>query len=168
MKIPKIPYCRLSALRVFAASLFFGACAAFAQDADMEMLAEYRLTDEGLANFAQASRNVAAAVKADPSLEDSVDVSDDATIAELADLYDSHPVVRTAIESAGMTSTEYVTFLYSMIQAGMAAWMVEEYGQTELPEGTPQENVDYYLANKDKFTALSKELETSSEEGAAE
>jgi hypothetical protein len=164
MKIPKIRYCRLFAL----AFLFCGAGGAFAQGADMEMLAEYRLTDEGLANFAQASRNIAAAVKADPSLEDSVDVSDDATIAELADLYDSYPAVRNAIESADMTSTEYVTFLYSMIQAGMAAWMVEEYGQTEVPDGTPQENVDYYLANKDKFAALSQELQTSAGEEAAE
>jgi hypothetical protein len=170
MKISKIHYRRLSALQVFAlAFLFFGAAEASAQqDADLEMLAEYRLTDDGLANFAQASRNVAAAVKADPSLEDSVDASDDATIAELAALYDSYPAVRKAIESADMTSTEYVTFLYSMIQAGMAAWVVEEYGQTELPEGTPQENVDYYLANKDKFTALSKELQASSAEEAAE
>jgi hypothetical protein len=167
----KISDRRLSALSAFAvAFLFFGAGEAWAEDgdADASRLAEYRLTDEGLANFTQASRNLAMAVKADPGLENSVEATDDATIEEMAALYDSHPVVRKAIESADMTSAEYVTFMYSMIQAGMAAWMVEEYGQTELPEGTPQENVDYYLANKGKFAALSEELQELSGEEEAE
>lgn len=154
---------------IFAFQLFSTShVSAQEDDADAKALAEYRLTDEGLDNFSQASRNLAAVAKTDPGLANSMEGSDDATIAETAAMYDAEPVVREAIEAADMTSAEYVTFMYSLIQAGMAAWLAEEYGQTELPEGTPRENVDYYIANKEKIEALTEEMQQLSGEGEVE
>lgn len=149
---------------------FFGTTDASAQedDADAKALAEYRLTDEGLDNFSQASRNLAAVARSDPGLANSMEAPDDATIAETAAMYDAEPVVREAIEAADMTSAEYVTFMYSMMQAGMAAWLVEEYGQTDLPAGTPRENVDYYIANKERIAAMTEEMQELSGEGEVE
>lgn len=140
--------------------LFFCDRAA-SQDADAATLAEYRLTDEGLAKFSQATRNLGAAVAADPGLEERMDKKsqDDATIAETAAIYESEPAVRKAVEDADMTSSEYVTFVYSLAQAAMGAWTMQQYGEDKLPAGTPRENVDFYLANTDKIAALSKEMQ---------
>lgn len=160
---------RWLAFCVVAVSLPFfsaGEVAAQEEDPDAEALAEYRLTDEGLDNFMQASRNLAAAAKADPSLETRMEASDDASIADLAAMYDAEPAVRKAVAAADMTSEEYITFMYSMMQAGMAAWMVKEHGQ-EIPAGTPRENVDYYIANEDKIAALTEEMQEM-EEGSGE
>ncbi|MGH8167770.1 MAG: hypothetical protein ACREQ1_11050, partial [Woeseiaceae bacterium] len=56
---------------------------------DADILAEYRLTDEGLEKFAAASRNLAAAAKADPGLEQQMEGSDEGSIEEIAELYDA-------------------------------------------------------------------------------
>ncbi|MGH8496657.1 MAG: hypothetical protein ACREVN_11040 [Gammaproteobacteria bacterium] len=154
----------IAALQLFGA----GPVMAQADSPDAKALAEYRLTDEGVENFTKASRNLIAAFKADPGLGQAMEGSDNATIAETAAAYDAQPAVRKAIESADMTSKEYITFMYSMFQAGLAGWLVEEYGQTELPEGTPRENVDYYLAHKEELAALSAELQELSGEAEAE
>ncbi len=140
--------------------LLFGERAA-AQDADAATLAAYRLTDEGLAKFSQATRNLGAAVAADPALEERMDekAKDDATIAETAAIYDSEPAVREAVEDADLTSSEYVTFVYSLAQAAMGAWTMQQYGEDKLPPGIPRENVDFYLANSDRIAALSKEMQ---------
>ena len=135
---------------------------------DADILAEYRLTDAGLEKFAKASRNLAAAAKDDPSLEEGLEGSDEGSIEEIAAMYDAEPAVRSAIESADMTSTEYVTFMYSMIQAGMGAWLVTQQGEDKLPAGTPRENVDYFRANEDKFEAMTKEMEQLSGEADEE
>lgn len=145
-----------------------GQLMAQADNADAQTLAAYRLTDEAVGNFTQASRNLVAALRKDPSLERSLEGSDDSSIEETAAAYDAQPAVRKAIESADMTSKEYITFTYSLFQAGLAAWLVEEYGQQELPEGTPRENVDYYLAHKDELAALGEELRALSGTAGAE
>jgi hypothetical protein len=141
--------------------LLFCEHAAAQNAADAAALAEYRLTDDGLAKFSQATRNLGAAVAADPGLEERMDRKsrDDATIAETAAIYDSEPAVRKAVEDADLTSSEYVTFVYSLAQAAMGAWSMQQYGEDKLPAGTPRENVDFYLANSDKIAALSKEMQ---------
>lgn len=164
MKVLNRRWSALCALAFALQILIVDHVSAQGDDPDTKALAGYRLTDEGVENFAQASRNLVAALKADPGLERVMEGSGEGTIAETAAMYDAQPAVRKAIESANMTSLEYVTFLGSMIQAGMAAWLVEEYGQDKLPEGMPRENVDYYLANKDKFAVLTAELEQQSDE----
>ena len=79
--------------------------------------------------FTQASRNFIAVAKADSAaLEQQSEDSDGMTLAQMAALYDGHPGLKRAITSAGMTTREYVTFIMSMFQAGMAAWMVEQQG----------------------------------------
>lgn len=156
---------RWPALCAFAFAFQFfsiGQVAAQEEDPDVQALLDYRLTDEGLDSFMQASRNLAAVAKADPGLETRMEAPEDASIADLAAMYDSEPAVRKAIASADLTSEEYVTFMYSVMQAGMAAWMVKEHGQ-EIPYGTPRENVDYYIANEEKIAAMTDEMQEMQE-----
>ena len=155
----KVRYC----LSVCGLVLAFQWLAAFdvagQEEPDARAVAEYRLTDERLENFVRASRNLQAVLEADPDLLAELEgEGEEFSIAETAARWDSLPAIRNAIQSAGMTSTEYITFTFAMFQAGMGAWMVEQGGAGRLPAGVARENVDYYLANKARFEALSEEL----------
>ena len=127
---------------------------------DEETLARYRLTEATLAKFTQASRNLVAAV-ADPTVrrEQGEDPGPH-TIAEVAAAYDRHPAMQRAITSAGMTTREFTTFVLSMLQAGMGAWIVErEHGRRDkVPIGIPIENVLFYQEHQAELERLTEEL----------
>jgi len=141
---------------------------------DDEILARYRLTEAGLVKFTQASRNFIAIAKADSAaLEQRSEDSDGMTIAQIAALYDGHPGLKRAISSAGMTTREFVTFLMSMFQAGMGAWLVEQQGGKfdKVPAGLPHENIRFYQQHRAALEAIGEEMKavegrnTSDEEG---
>lgn len=132
-----------------------------AAPSDHELLAEYRLNDENVARWTQATRNLVQVFKDNPELarsQDRVD-ADKANIADIAAWYDSKPEVKKAINSADMTSQEYTTFLFSMFQAGMGAYLAQQKGLDKVPEGTVRENVEYYIINQKKLTTLGRELQ---------
>lgn len=134
---------------------------ATAAPSDQELLAEYRLNDENVARWTHATRNLVQVFRDNPELAQSQDrvEADEASIADIAAWYDSKPEVKEAINAAGMTSQEYTTFLFSMFQAGMGAYVAQQKGLDQVPEGTVRENVEYYIINQEKLTALGKELQ---------
>jgi len=151
--IPRLLAVATAAVTAFAAPL--GA------QTDDEILARYRLTEAGLVKFTQASRNFIAVAKADSAaLEQQSEDSDGMTIAQMAALYDGHPGLKRAISSAGMTTREYVTFIMSMFQAGMGAWMVEQQGGKfdKVPAGFPHENIRFYQQHRAALEAIGEEL----------
>jgi len=131
---------------------------------DEETLARYRLTEAGLVKFTQASRNFIAVAKADSAaLEQQSEDSDGQTIAQIAALYDGHPGLKRAVSSAGMTTREYVTFMMSMFQAGMAAWLVEQQGGKfdKVPAGIPVENIRFYQQHRAELDRIGQELKAA-------
>lgn len=153
---------RLATLLCVVATIahIFGA-AAVAAPSDKELLAEYRLNDENVARWTRATRNLVQVFKDNPELaqsQDRVD-ADKASIADIAAWYDSKPEVKAAINAADMTSQEYTTFLFSMFQAGLGAYVAQQKGLDKVPAGTVRENVEYYIINQEKLTALGEELQ---------
>jgi hypothetical protein len=112
--------------------------------------------------FTQASRSFIAIAKADSAAleQQSSEDSDGMTIAQMAALYDGHPGLKRAITSAGMTSREFVTFLMSMFQAGMGAWLVEQQGGKfdKVPAGIPHENIRFYQQHRAALEAIGEEM----------
>jgi len=129
---------RLVAIVVFA----LGAAApAAAQDRDAQEVSRYVLTESGLAKFAQATRNIS---NVPGACEREDDDSDDLkSIDQMVAKLNSVPGIQAAIQSAGFTSREYVVFMFSMMQNGMAAWAVSQPGG-KLPPGISQANVDFF------------------------
>lgn len=163
--IPRLLAVATAAVTSFAAPL--------RAQTDDEILARYRLTEAGLVKFTQASRNFIAVAKADSAaLEQRSEDSDGMTIAQIAALYDGHHGLKRAISSAGMTTREYVTFVMSMFQAGMAAWVVEQQGGKfdKVPAGIPHENIRFYQQHRAELERIGEELkeiegQPSDEEG---
>lgn len=142
-----------------------------AATADEREIAAYRFSEATLAKYIQASRALAAlprpasadtAEDADAEDDDDEAGDDDKTIADIAAMYDTIPGARRAITAAGLTTHEFVVFTFTLFQAGMAAFLVEQQGWDKLPAGIARENVVFYQRHKaelDRLTAEMKERE---------
>ena len=128
-----------------------GASLAVAQDRDTQEVSRYVLTESGLAKFEQATRNISAVPGA---CEREGDDSDDLkSIDQMVAKMNSVPGIQGAIQSAGMTTREYVVFMFSMMQNGMAAWAVSQPGG-KLPPGVSQANVDFFKQHETAMAAI--------------
>ena len=120
-----------------------GAATAVAQDRDAQEVGRYVLTESGLAKFTQATRNIAGVPGACERQDDEDDSDDLKSIDQMVAKMNSVPGVQGAIQSAGLTTREYVVFMFSMMQNGLAAWAVSQPGG-KLPPGISQANVDFF------------------------
>ena len=134
-------------------------------DADMQALKNYRLTEANLGKYVKASQNLVALAKSKPEWAKNIEASqkDNASLAEIAAFYDKIPPVRQALNSAGMSSREYVLFTMSMFQAAMGAWAMTQSGG-KLPEGTPPENVAFFKKHEAELKKLTEEMQAASKE----
>ena len=139
--------------------------AAQGQDPDARTLAAYRLSEATLTRFVAASKNLAAAAQVgrDTLGEGDEDDAGPETIADIAAFYDRHPPLRQAIVGAGLTSREYVIFMLTLFQAGMAAWLVEQHGWDRLPAEIARENVVFYQRHKARLDSLTADLKEREE-----
>lgn len=148
-----------------------------AQQSDEAVLAAYRLSETTLARFIKASRGLAAIPRQEPDDaddeeddeededdsddaedEDDDEEEDDPSIDEMATFYENKPEARRAIVAAGLTSREYVVFMLTLFQSGMAAWLVEQQGWEKLPPGIARENVVFYQRHKAELDTVTTEL----------
>jgi hypothetical protein len=115
------------------------------EDADTREISGYKLTEAGLGKYTQATRNLKG-LPIDDCDEDSDDDSDARSLSEAVAKMDSAPGAKAAVQSAGMTTREYVVFTFSLMQSGTAAWALEQPGG-KLPPGVSQANVDFFRAH---------------------
>lgn len=150
-------------LALFGLLACIGARAATAQgdDPGLQRVAHFRLNDPVMAKYIKAQQALMQAAMSHPELEGEDDPGDaqtvDATIARL----DRQPVLRAALASAGMSTTEYVLCSFALFQSSMYAWGVQSQGQkmwAKVPAGIPTENTRWVIAHKaelDKLKAMS-------------
>ena len=143
-----------------------------APDRDAQEISRYRLTDAGLAKHAQASRNLGALAKPPPEdcAEGEADDSDgnDRSLDESVARLDAIEGVRKAIGSAGLTTREYVVFSWSVMQAALAAWALEQPGG-KLPADVSMENVTFYREHAATLRQLGEQTRAAAcDENAAE
>jgi hypothetical protein len=131
---------------------------ASAQDADANEVLRYTLTETGLAKYTEATKKLAALP------DEGVDACDDddaegASLDEMAARLDALPGAKAAIQSADMTSREYVLFSMSLLQNAVGAWAASQPGGG-LPPGVSKANVDFLQ----KLDAELKKLEGLTDE----
>ena len=122
-------------------------------------LANYRLTDANLTRFVAAMRALQELEDENIGMEDrlNLDDSDQVNIGEIAAAFDSEPRVKSAINGAGLSSREFVTFLFSMMQAmfgSIAVQMGGEEALDDMPDGVLKQNIRFFLENQDAFAQL--------------
>lgn len=122
-------------------------------------VANYRLTTASLDKFVRATNALKELEDEDIDLEDRFDMDDaeDASVADIAQAFDSEPRIKGAINGAGMTSREYITFMFAMIQAMFGSVMVQMGGEQALNDMAPgvlKDNIRFFTEHQDAFEAL--------------
>lgn len=141
--MPKLPVLVLA---------FLVPLSAFAQeDRDTQEINRYVLTEATLAKYASAVEKLRPLASQVVSCEDEGEEA--GSIHAMATRIDQNAAARAAIQSAGLTTREYVVFSFGMFQAAMAAWALDQPGGT-LPPGFQKKNVDFYNAHKAAIEAI--------------
>lgn len=123
-------------------------------DSDTREVMSYQLTEQGLASYMQASRNLVPLAN-----ELSGDCDDDEDTQSLDDVvarFDEIAGVREAIESAGITTREYIVFSWSLLHTGLASWSINQPGGS-LPEGASMANVNFYREHETEIKKLASQ-----------
>ncbi|MGH7480719.1 MAG: hypothetical protein ACRELV_01070 [Longimicrobiales bacterium] len=123
-------------------------------NADAREIAAFTLEDTALENWAVALSSMNAAVAADPSLAESIELEADATLDDMVTAIESRDVLRGAIEDAGMDVREYTLFTIALTQALFAEAIVSQGLAPEIPEGVNPANVEFVERNKARIEAL--------------
>jgi hypothetical protein len=122
----------------------------FAQDSDTQELSRYVLTEAALSKYMNAVERLRPVAEQISSCGDEESAE---SISGVAAHIDRSPAARSAIQSAGLTTREYVVFTFAMFQTGLAAWAMEQPGG-KLPPGVSKANVDFYQAHRAKIDAM--------------
>jgi len=125
---------------------------AAAQGPDAQEVSRYVLTDSGLAKYTLATEKLSALGAAGCETE-SEDDSDTGSLAAAVAHIDANPPAKAAIQSAGMTSREYIVFGMSMLQSGLAAWGLDQPGG-KLPPGISMANVTFFRTHAAEMERL--------------
>jgi hypothetical protein len=130
---------------------------------DEQRLASYRLSMPTVQKLEKAMVNIAAAVKADPSLRDDDEADDHETIADISAYHRERPALRKAIERAGLNTDEYAMATLSWLQASMAVAVVDALPQAQRAKaltdsGVPAANVEFVRKNRAALDAMSQRL----------
>jgi len=146
-----------------AISLAWFPCSAVLADADSREISAYRLTDAGLQKYLQAFRNLSELESQTPgacddeAADDGDDVTSiDAAVAKLV----ATPGASKALQSAGIPPREFVVFSMSVLQAGLAAWALDQPGGT-LPPEVHMENVNFFRRNQSAMEKVRQETTPS-------
>ena len=139
-----------------------GATATGSAAADLGELRDYELTMDRIDRFFEAQLNVArAASRMTPAERDAMadDASDsaNASLDDMAANIERHPVVRDAIEDAGLSPREYATLTMAMMQAGMAMSILamrpnDDQDSLMREMNTNPENVQFLRENIEALT----------------
>jgi hypothetical protein len=150
------------ALLAATTTLLIATRLAQAQDAGAQEVSRYTLTEAGLAKYSRATKGLAALPDQERGACDE-EGTEAQSLDDMAAKLDGVPGARAAIQSAGMTSREYVVFSLSLLQNGMAAWAVDQPGG-KLPPGVSRANVDFVM----KHDAELKQLEPLTSKGSCD
>jgi hypothetical protein len=137
--------------------LVASAAPASAQDADAAAISAYKLTETGLAKYSEATKRLSALPNACEQ-EEADNASDSKSLNELVAQIDTTPGAKAAIQSAGLTSREYVLFSMSLLQNAMAGWAVSQPGG-KLPPGVSQANVDFVKQHEADIQGIAQATE---------
>ena len=177
-------------------------------DADTKEILSYRLTLDGLKQFAAATRHMVEAAKSDPryremttlqaelkaledkdelteadearseklrtqieALEDSmpnagINASDTKSLSDMEAAIGKEPLMKNALNAAGMSARDYAKFTIAFFQAAMVHGMQKSGLVKEIPKDLQatlnMENIKFVEANQAAINALMAEFQAAS------
>ena len=129
------------------------------KDADLKEVRSYALTDKKFELFSNAVKSAAKVIQQNPQIVKSdSDDADDQSIKGIVAMVDKSPDLKKAIESAGMTTRDFVLFEMAIIN-GASGSLLTKAGQKLPPEISPDQ-VEFYQKNETKLKALTEYMDS--------
>lgn len=151
----------LCSLAVAAFAALPAAHAKMLPDADAGEVRAYTLTDAGFAKYVKATHSLRG-VKFENCIAGDDDDDDEVeSIASATARIDAVPAAKTAIQSAGMSSHEYVVFAFALLENGMASYLMQTPGG-KLPPGISPSNVEFVRKHSAELHQLANESDDES------
>lgn len=159
----------LAGLSLAAVAADASAAAAQPEKLFSEEVSNYRLTTAGLQKFIQATQNLDAIDDESISIDDRFENMDeeDFDLGVVAQAFDSEPQIKNAIGQAGLSSREYLTFMFSMLQTMFTAAMLEIGGENalaEMEDSVLKQNIIFFREHKAEFEAMGEAMEAMGED----
>lgn len=130
-------------------------------DRDTQEINGYVLTDAGLARYTKAAQALGALRKQmSGDCDDDSDDDNPKSIDQMVAKFNSNPGAKAALQSAGMTTREYIVFSMSIFQTGLASWGLSQPGG-KLPPGVAMANVNFYRKNEAAMARLGEASESN-------
>jgi hypothetical protein len=145
----------LHAFLAAAALLLPAARAETLPEADTREVRSYALTETALGRYVEATRKLSAI-----PLDCSAEEPGISNLTEAAARIDAMPGGKAALQSAGLTSREYVVFAFSLIENAYASYALEQPGG-KLPPGVSITNVEFLRRNSGVIEQLANETEVA-------
>jgi hypothetical protein len=157
------PSRRVCAHAVAVLSLSLPAIAGAQSDADLKTVSATVLTMPRYKQYLDATVNLANLAAKNPGVAGRMKDSGEKSIAEQVQLLDSDPQLKGAIAATGLTTKDYVTTQWALLQTGMAYAMTKGSGasQDEVAQkaGVSKANLDFYAKNEAEINRLAKEAQ---------
>jgi hypothetical protein len=142
-------------------------------DADLADVSDYRLTMDRMDRYYAAQLAIARRVR-DLSPEErapleQMESSANASLDDMARRMETHPAMRDGLREAGMSSREFATLTMAMVQAGMAASVLQmrpNDNQDSLAREMKAsiENIRFLQENEAELTRKQQEFESAMQE----
>jgi hypothetical protein len=138
-----------------------------------EEVSNYRLTTAAMQKFVTATQALHKLEDEDLQVAEQFENldEDNVELAQIAAALDSEPRVKSAINGAGLTSREYVTFMFSMIQTMITAAMLDATGENALAQienSVLKQNVQFFREHREEFEAMGEALDAMGEDEGEE
>ncbi len=124
-------------------------------EADTREVRSYALTEIALGKYVEATHKLSVI-----PLDCSTDDPEVGNLTEAAARIDAVPGAKAAVQSAGLTSREYVVFAFSLIENAFASYALEQPGGT-LPQGVSMSNIEFLRRNSGVIERLANETEVA-------
>jgi hypothetical protein len=135
-------------------------------DADLKVVSATTLTMPKYKQYLDATVNLANVLAKDPGISDRMDDMSNKSIAEQVKTFDSEPQVRAAIAATGLSTREFVTLQYALLQVGMTYAMSKGNGmsQDEIAKktGVTKANLEFFAKNEAEINRLAEEAKARS------
>lgn len=156
-RLPAIPRVLLAALGILLAGAPAAAQAEMPSALSDPLLVDYRLTRETLDRFVAATQAMQELGDQAPDMDD--EVGEDPSIGDIVAAMDRAAPVREAIAAAGLSTREYVVFMFAMLQAMFGSIPVQMGGPNaldEMPDGVRKDNIRFFIENQEAFALLNR------------
>lgn len=137
-------------------------------EADIEEVADYRLTLDAVEKMHQAQLNIYAAMQRNPQIAQMASMgAEEFSLDALEARFNDVPEVRNAVESAGLSVREYGVVMLALFQASFAQASLDmgaDRDEVLAATGMRPENLDFVAHHRDDLRRMQDQLEAVAQE----